>query len=54
MSVRGDFFLKLHSRNGGVTYMPEKRRVRILMDGQHVNGTERLLKSERQYFCGIF
>ena len=30
--------------------MPKKIRVRTLMDGQHVKGTERLLKYARQYF----
>ena len=34
--------------------MPEKPLVRTLMDGQHVEGTETLLKSPRQYFCDIF
>ena len=54
MSLRGYFFLKLQSREGGVTYMPEKPCVRTFMDGQHVKGTERLLKSARQYFSQIF
>ena len=34
--------------------MPKKARVRTLMDSQYVKGTERLLKSARQYFCDIF
>ena len=34
--------------------MPKKPRVRTLMDGQYVKGTERQLKSERQYFSHIF
>ena len=34
--------------------MPKKPRVRTLMDSQHVKGSERLLKSARQYFCDIF
>ena len=34
--------------------MPKKIRVRNLMDSQHVNVSERLLKSARQYFCHIF
>ena len=34
--------------------MPEKARIRTLMDSQHVKVSERLLKSARQYFCHIF
>ena len=34
--------------------MPKKPRVRTLMDSQYANGSERLLKSARQYFCHIF
>ena len=34
--------------------MPKKPRLRTLMDGQHVKMCERLLKSERQYFCHVF
>ena len=34
--------------------MPKNRRVRTLMDSQHVKGFETLLKSPRQYFCHIF
>ena len=34
--------------------MPKKPRVRTLMDSQHVKGSERLLKSARQYFCHFF
>ena len=34
--------------------MPKKPRVRTLMDSQHVKGSERLLKSSRQYLCHIF
>ena len=34
--------------------MPKKLRVRSLMDGQHVKGCERLIKSARQYFYHIF
>ena len=34
--------------------MPKKPRTRTLMDGQHVKGTERLLKSGQQIFCHIF
>ena len=34
--------------------MPKKPRVRTLMDSQHVKGSERLLKSSRQYFCHVF
>ena len=33
--------------------MPKKRRVRTLMDSQHVKGSEKLLKSARQCFCEI-
>ena len=31
-----------------------KTRIRILMDSQHVKGSETLLKTARQYFCDIF
>ena len=34
--------------------MAKKRRVRILMDSQHVKRSEKLLKSARQYFCHLF
>ena len=34
--------------------MPKNRRVRTLMDSQHVKGFETLLKSPRQYFSHIF
>ena len=34
--------------------MPTKPRVRTLMDGQHGNGTERLLKYARKYVFVIF
>ena len=34
--------------------MPQKPRVRPLMDSQHVKRSERLLKSGGQYFCQIF
>ena len=34
--------------------MPKKRCVRTLMDSQHVNPSETLLKSARQYFGYIF
>ena len=34
--------------------MPKKSRVRSLMDGQHVKGSERPIKSARQCFCHIF
>ena len=34
--------------------MPKKSHLRTLMDSQHVKGSERLLKSARQYFCQIF
>ena len=34
--------------------MHKKPRVRTLMDSQHVNVSERLLKSARQYFSHIF
>ena len=34
--------------------MPKKPRFRTLMDSQHVERTERLLKSARRYFCDIF
>ena len=33
--------------------MPEKPRVRMFMDGQHIKGTERLLKSAWQDFSHI-
>ena len=33
--------------------MPKKLRVGTFMDSQHVKGSERLLKSARQYFCQI-
>ena len=54
MTFISNFFLKLYSRKSGVTYMPKKPRVRKLMDGQHVIGSKRTLKSARQYFCHIF
>ena len=34
--------------------MPEKPRVRTLMDAQHVKGFAGPLKSAQQYFCQIF
>ena len=34
--------------------MPKKPSVRTLIDSQHIKGSERLLKSARQYFCHIF
>ena len=34
--------------------MPKKPLVSTFMDGQHVKGPGRLLKSARQYFCHIF
>ena len=34
--------------------MHKKPRVRTLMDSQHVNVSERLLKSARQYFSHTF
>ena len=34
--------------------MPKKARVRTLMDKQHVKGSERHLKSARQYVCHVF
>ena len=34
--------------------MPKKFRFGTLMHGPHVKGSERLLKSARQYFCYIF
>ena len=34
--------------------MPQKSHVRTLMDSQHVNGSERLLKSAQQYFSHTF
>ena len=34
--------------------MPKKPRLRTIMDSQHVKGSERLLKPERQYFSHIF
>ena len=34
--------------------MPKKRRVRTLMDSQHVKGSEKLLKSARQKISHIF
>ena len=34
--------------------MPKKPRVRTLMDGQNVKGSERLLKSAWRYFCYTF
>ena len=33
--------------------MMKKPNRRTLMDSQHVKGSERLLKSARQYFCQI-
>ena len=33
--------------------MPKKLSVRALIDSQHVKGSQRLLKSSRQYFCHI-
>ena len=34
--------------------MPQKPRVRTLIDSQQVKGSEKLLKSARQYFCQSF
>ena len=34
--------------------MPKNPRVRKLMAGQHVKGSERLLNSARQYLYDIF
>ena len=34
--------------------MPKKALLRTLMDSQQVKGSERLLKSAREYFCHIF
>ena len=34
--------------------MPKNPRVRKLMDGQHVKGSERLLNLTLQYLCDIF
>ena len=34
--------------------MPEKLRIRTLMDSQHVRGSETLHKSSSQYFSHIF
>ena len=34
--------------------MPKKPSLRTLMDSQHVKGSERLIKSARQYFFHIF
>ena len=34
--------------------MPEKPRIRTVMDSQHVKGSETLHKSARQFFCHIF
>ena len=34
--------------------MPQKPRVRKLMDSQHVKGSKALHKSAGQYFCLIF
>ena len=54
MSLIVDFFLKLQIAKSGATYMPKKRRVRTLMDSQHVKGSEKLLKSARQNISHIF
>ena len=50
MNLGGYFFLELQSRKCGFTYMSKKARVRTPMDGQDVKASERLLKSEQQYF----
>ena len=34
--------------------MPKKPLVRTLMGSQHDKGSEKLLKSARQWFCEIF
>ena len=34
--------------------MPKKPLVRTLMGSEHVKGSEKFLKSARQYFCDIF
>ena len=34
--------------------MPEKSRIRTLMDSKHVKETETLHKSASEYFCHIF
>ena len=34
--------------------MPEKQRIRTLIDGEHSKGSETLHKSARQFFCLFF
>ena len=34
--------------------MPKKPRVGTLMDSQHIQGSEKILKSARPHFCHIF
>ena len=34
--------------------MPKKPRVGTLMDSQHIQGSEKILKSARLHFCHIF
>ena len=34
--------------------MPKMPHLRTIMDSEQVKGSERLLKSARQYFCQIF
>ena len=34
--------------------MTKKQHVRTLMERQHIKGSERLLKSAREYFCRFF
>ena len=46
MSFGDSLFLKLQTAKSGVTKMPKKPRVRTLMDGQHVKGSEALHKCE--------
>ena len=53
ISLKADFFLKLKAAKSTVSSMVKKRRVRILMDSQHVKRSERLRKSARRYFCHI-
>ena len=53
MSLGSYLFLNLLTAKDGVIEMPKKPRVRTLMDSQHVNGSQKLLKSARQYFCHI-
>ena len=54
MTLIGNFFPKLQTVKTGVTQIPKKHGVRTFMEGEHVKGSERLLKSARHYFCQIF